>query len=535
MAIDYRQLQAPSVLDTSVPDNGGAQAAQSLARAFKDFSDTSLDATSAIRSDQGQREGAAAGGSGDPQFRQGLQKFTAYGQAYNNAALRSYAIESEAHADDLASRLQVESANNPQTFATTYAAARDAAIKAAPVEAQNTLRDMYNTRLATGVQNVSRAQAVEINQKQKQDLQEGIARQTDRVANLSANGDFNGADEERVRLRMLIDGARNTNTISPAEAAALSVNADRSITTQTVQAQFDRVLQDPHGDPVQFLSDFDNLTADHPEIPPEEKHKITGYLYGQLRQHNELIALDKNKEREEERLRFEAGNQQATVMLLKGTLTVNTLAKMTAAGQLDANRALTLDDALKSRRDAPEKSDPRTLFAVKTNLLSYERNDIAATPGLSWTDKATLTEEYDKRSSTWEGLQSVKEGRAMIDRQLHILPGTPVAGMTEEKLTQRQRAQTELYNRLNALPPDQRESQAISVAQQVINTQIVSNTANKLASLQSAYASFKKQYGTLDKRNGLTVDEYKRKENTLTQAIAKAQQAVEQDQQMGAK
>lgn len=257
-AFDYRDVQAPSILPSAkdIPDNGVASAAQALAGAFKDFGTDAYDMGAAVRTKQGDQAGALAGSTGDPDLKSGLGAFTIYGQAYNNSATRSYAIQAEATAEDTASKLQTEANNDPDLFKHTYAAARDATVKAAPPEAQGIIANLYNARLSSGVAALAKGQADQIQQADRVNLSEGVARQTDRVAQLRAAGDpssLQQADEEQVKLNLLIDGARNTNTISQTEQASMHMDSQRAILMQTTEAQFARVLQDPNGDPAGYI------------------------------------------------------------------------------------------------------------------------------------------------------------------------------------------------------------------------------------------------------------------------------------------
>jgi hypothetical protein len=275
-AIRYRQLQAPGLLDT-VPDNGDSSAAQSLANAFKSFSDQSSTLLGGLRSQQGQQEGAAAGATGSPQFREGARALTAYGEAYNNSALRSYSVRAEADAEDQAARLETEAANDPEHFRATFGAVRDTTVKNAPAMARQVLTDLYDRRLADGVSRLSRAQAVDLRDQSRKDTSDGIDRQTDRVANLMVEDNPDNEQriaEEQVKLQMLIDGAVNDGTISKVEGGAAHVDAMRSITKRTVLARFQKELDNPYGDPVKFIKRFKEANKTSEALPPEEEQKL---------------------------------------------------------------------------------------------------------------------------------------------------------------------------------------------------------------------------------------------------------------------
>lgn len=493
MAFDYRSVQAPSVLDgpNTLPDNGQASAAQALAGAFKSFSNDAYDVAAKAQTIQGQRQGAADGSAGniDPK-----SNFTVFGDAYNNSATRSYAIQAEATAEDTAAKLQVDANNDPATFQATYTAARDATIKAAPVQAQAAIADMYNTRLATGMSALATGQAQQIQKNDRVNLAEGISRQTDRVAQLRAAGDpasMDQADEEQVKLNLLIDGARNTNTISQQEQAAMHISSQKAIVTQTVEAQFQRVLQDPHANPVDFIQHFEQqnlLQGDSAVLPPDEIKQIKQNLFSNLRQYNEMQSMDRRNGKTEEQLRLEQGDRDYTAKLFAGTLTNQQLSDAVTSQNLKPETARALSSQMSS--GDKDQSDPKTLFDFKTDLLAHTPTDIAANPKLTWADKATLTDEWQKRNSGWEGTQSSKEAKERIDRALGIVPGTLTQTLTPQEKTQRQTAHTDWYTQMSAVDPAAREAQAIPVATAVIAKTIRTTQTAQAQRLQGSLASY---------------------------------------------
>lgn len=498
MAFDYRSVQAPSVLDgpNTLPDNGAATAAQTLASAFKTFGNDAYDAGAAVRTKQGDQAGSVAGSTGDPDFKSGLGAFTVYGQAYNNSATRSYAIQAEATAEDTANKLQTEANNDPGLFAHTYAAARDATVKAAPPQAQGIIANLYNTRLASGVAALAKGQADQIQQADRVNLSEGVARQTDRVAQLRAAGDpdsLQQADEEQVKLNLLIDGARNTNTISQTEQASMHMDSQRAIVMQTTEAQFAHVLQDPNGDPVGYIEKFQKQNQENPALPPDEEHKITQNLFATLRQHNELESMGRRNGKTEEQIRLEAGDRMYTGLLFSGQLTVQKLYEGVTSQNLKPETARALMGQLNSGDN--QHSDPKTLFNYKTDLLNHTPADIAANPNLSWADKSTLTNEFQDRSNGWEGTQNAKEAKARIDRALGIVPGTMMQTLTDAQKTQRQTALTQWYDKMSAVDPAQRETSAIPTAQSIIGNTFRVNAQTQAQTSSARLSAFQKQAG----------------------------------------
>jgi hypothetical protein len=483
-AIRYRQLQAPTLLD-DVQDNGGTAAAQSLSNAFKSFSNQALDVVGDLRAQQGQREGAAAGVSGQPNFREGSKALTAYGEAYNNSALRSYAIHSETDLEDQAARLEVQANNDPESFRVTFAAVRDAHLKAAPAMAVPTLQEMYDRRMSEGVRRLSTARTVEVRNQQRKDTSEGIDRQTDRIANLEAED--NPANEkriaeERAKLDLLIDGARNTGTITATEANAARVDASRRITSQAITSRFRNELKKPGGDPVKFIERLKEANKKSDVLPPDEEEKLVTGLLGELREQNFLDAQGRAQDNEEERARYEAGDREATADMLGGTLTQKKILDMVEDKRLKPETARTLNNEL-TNGDAG-KSDPETLYRLETNLLDYTDEEIEQQYGLSWADKSRLTLKKREWESGWRGTQEGREAAERIDRSLGIPPGGLNQLLPDPIRKARERALTDWYNSVDSLEPGVRQSQLIPKAEEVIGRVIRQNKQLELDNLK---------------------------------------------------
>lgn len=271
-AIDYRQLSGPATIDTSTFDDGSAAAASRLANSFKQFSNTASGLGAEINATEGAQAGDLAGSTGDPKFKDGFTKYTAYSQAYNNAATRSYAIRAEGDAEETAARLEIQAANDPTHFAATFGAVKDATIANAPPVARGMVADIYNKRMNEGVTRLVTGQQKEYQSAARVDVSEGIARSSDRIANWQASDDpqlHAQADDEQVKLGLMIDGAKNDGTLTDTEAQSAHIMAQRSITEQTVTYRFKNEMNNPHGDPVAFIQRLQDANRGSPDVRPD--------------------------------------------------------------------------------------------------------------------------------------------------------------------------------------------------------------------------------------------------------------------------
>lgn len=488
-AVDYRQLSAPAQLEAFNYDDGSAAAASKLAGSFKQFTNTVGGIGEEINSDAGAKAGDMAGATGNPQFKSGVLKYTAYSQAYNNAATRSYAIRAENDAEDTAARLEVQANNDPDHFRTTYSAVRDATVAQAPAEVRGLVADIYNKRLGEGTSRLIRSQQEEYQKQARVDVSEGIARSTDRISNWLSSSDpvlHAQAEDEQVSLSLMIDGAKNDGTITDTEAASAHIAAQRTITEQTIGYRFKNELNNPYGDPVGFIERLQTANRTSNTLAPAEEEKLVTSLFETLRQKNALDSFDKRKNGRDELERYELGDRTATAQLLAGTLTQKNLLDMVTSQNLKPETARTLLNELEKGDTA--KDDQKAVFDIKTDpdFLNMTDQDIASKSGLTWKTKADLIEERNKLSLGWRGTQQAKEGSERIDRALGIVPGTQMQALSDDQKRQRQQALTTWYDQVDGLEPGQRQGQAISTAENVIGRFIRKSKAEDAQGMRSA-------------------------------------------------
>ena len=478
--VQYRQLQSPAQLDTNIPDSGGAAAANTLARSLKAFENVVSDIGTGIQTRRGQMEGAAAGASGAPEFKTGFLAQTAYAQAYNNAALRSYAIQAEIDAEDQAARLEVEAANDPHKFAASFGAVRDKTIQNAPPMARAVLSDMYNQRITQGVARLSSAQAQEIRKQQRDDVSEGILRLTDNIANLRSTDTFEDAakaDAKQAQLTALLESAGRDGTLTATEVNALHESTQQEIVKQTVVARFQAILDSPYGDPIKFLKKLDEENRTSEILPPDEEAKLHDALLSALREKNALESAGNARMQDLQKAMYEEGDRVSTVELFNGTLTDRKLAERVAQQQLDPERASSLHNMLKA--GDPGSDDQRLLEQVRVSLLDYTEEDIQSMHELSFKTRGDLILKRREEAAGWQSQPNARNGAARIDRKLGIVPGTVMAMLSEATKTQRTRALTEYEDRMAALPPIEREAKALEISAEVVKKFIQDNNYEK--------------------------------------------------------
>lgn len=528
-AVRYRQLEGPAQFDTRIADNGAAAAASSLAEAFKSFSDVTATVGANLQKKRGQEEGAIAGAMGKPDYQTGFKQFTAYSQAYNNAATRSYAIRAEADAEDTAARLRVEANNDPNVFRQTFGAAMDATLKQAPVQARAALADIYNRHLAEGVAALSAGQATEIQKDARSAVLEGVQRSTDRIARWRASDDpaqHALADEEEVKMQLAVDGAVGDRTLTRIEATALKQKAGHQVIFTTVSDRFQKVLEDPYGDPVRFIQNLQKANQTSEALPPDQEAKLVDDLMSQLRDHHALATMQASAAAAAAKLREEAGNRDASSRFIAGTLTRKYLKQLVDSQGIDPTRATTLANELDTRaREGSMPSDPKTKFLVETNLLGYTEDEITHMSGLSYKDRGDLILKRRDWASGWRSQPEGKEAVERIDRALGIIPGTDTRMLSEEQRTARGRALTELWTRVDGLEPKDRVPQAIGTAEAVIKAVITNNAQIHVQTLRNNLQRLKDQWAADAKAHPPSKSELAEQAKTEAEMTRRIQQA----------
>ena len=485
----YRDLARPSLVDTTVVDDGSAGRLQALANTFKSFESAAAGLGGQLAATRGAREGAAAGASGNPALKSDLRAATSkYAAAYNNAATRSYLVQAEADLEDTAARLEQEAGTNAAGFQQSFGKVRQETLKAAPSQLRDMLDEMFVKRQGSALARIGAAAVQEQKDIARKDTQEGVMRSVDRIANMRASDDpaqLAAAEEEDIKLTLLIDSAVVDGTLSAAEGEVAHINAQRAVVKQTVVARFKRELDNPYGNPLKFIERLREMNKTSEALPPDEEEKLNDALLSELRERNALASMGAEQIRAERQQRYNDGNRTATAALLAGTLKQSDLLKMVEDDQIDPDTARTLQNELSSGNSV-QKSDPRALMTAEVNLLEVDEKDILTNPNLSYADKSRLILKRREDEQGWRGSIPGREAVDRIDRSLGLVPGSIMnAALSDIDRTKRDRAMTEFYNEVQALPPEERETKAIAVAEQVITKVIKDTTQQKVNEMRA--------------------------------------------------
>jgi hypothetical protein len=296
-------------------------------------------------------------------------------------------------------------------------------------------------------------------------------------------------------------------TLSESEGRVVRQQAQYGIVSATVRQRFQNEINDPYGDPVGFIEELKEMNRTAEVLPPEEEVELENELLAELRDRNSLRSLRESQATAAAQARYEAGDRLATTGLLAGELTQRDLLQMIANDEITPQVARTLLNELQASATRPAKSNQETLFHFKTNLLSYTEEEIASERGLTWEDRSALILTRRDEATGWKSTQAAKEAFDRIDRALGIVPGTPVRLLEESELRARDNAFTELYNRIDILPPEEREAALLNASGEVVRDVIRNNASVELERTVRTLEQYKDRMGD---PNGLNDRERRR-------------------------
>ena len=486
--VDYRQLQAPvqPLSPDQLPSTGAAQEAEALAGLFRSFSNTTNNLGIQVGQTQGKEQGEAAGASGVPSLKQGIARYTAFGQAYNNAAIGAFLTESEIHAEDTASKLRVQANNDPAAFAKMYGAAADAVVKEAPAQVQGAMRDLYNRHMAAGVSALSGSQALEIQQTQRTIYDQGTERAVSRVAILQ--GSPNAADqaaavEEHAKLIARIDGGVQAGLYSRTEADAKIANSMREITGQVFSTSIDHALADmANGGSSKGVTDLlENFRKAHVEnlanpnepaaLSEAEYQKLSQDAKSKLQQFNIARAYETRDGKTAEQLKLEKGDVEVTVAMASH-MPLAQLSQLVSDRVSSGDLKPEVGRAVLSfiQRGFDEPVDKRALYFAEhdPDRFNWGTKEIMQHAGGNAAQASQLSAKIASEKNSWESHDQIKDAIRTVMTGLRVPQGEARIGASTETLMAGAKADEELMRQLNALPPDKRDEAAPRIANNVV-------------------------------------------------------------------
>lgn len=412
--VQYRQLQSPAELNTSVPDSGAASAYESLARTFKEFSNKSFDLAGQVNASAGEQRGAAEGAAGTPKPFSGWREMTAYGKAYNSAAEATYVAKTHIDAQNTLTQIEQDTgADLPayQARASAYVAQLQ---KSTPAEYWPKLAPLVNGRMVAGGIKVHGEEIKQQGADQYDTYLKAVPARIEGVMNAYAVSNDSGdkameaalADND-AHLQALMSGPHPVITVTEAESrrTQFTLQMHHGLEQQHVAMIVDPAMNAALAD-VEKGDALMNQTLTDPNIPDEIKHAALSE-YRKQRELQDFTRAHANVDPLNNLAQAVAGGgygpqleESARQLYRKGAMPQGELqtklAEMTRNEEKHADERSSMaavDDALANDRGL----DPKNPGMVKAVDLKFQQlmTQAGETPGSErWLNAATVLEQH---------------------------------------------------------------------------------------------------------------------------------------------
>lgn len=421
--------------------------------------------------------GAAAGEAGTPELK---SNFTLYGRAYNDAAVRAYALTQYSDVEKNLAQFETQAGTDVEKYSALVKGYRDGAVQGVMPEARTFISEMIAENASDGRSRIIRAASVQARETQRTEISGGLDTLAGKVSKLFLSGgpeDIQRAQTYGQTYIDMVDASVADGTFSPKEGAALKDNHLKNSMEWLAAGRLEAEYRIPGGNPTRFINDV----LSNPELSDPDRQQLARNLYGRLDLMQRADAAAASEAEAASKAEADRAERELTSNLINGRLTGKQIDEAIRTRGLDPAVGRTLFEKLKS---GPGQNDDREAFIVGTSLLSYTEKEITDNPRLDWNTKAQLIERRRSRVTGWPDTNSAQEARQRIDRAVGIVPGVPNPIVSAEVGRQRGEAQTRWFDLVNALPPEQREAQAIPLAEQVVRDVIKQRNQAAIPGLQ---------------------------------------------------
>ena len=471
-------------------DTGQAQVFATLSDRLRDFSNQIYETqvVPAVKA-KAQAAGAEAGAAGTPQLK---SNFTLYGRAYNDSAVRAYAMSQYSDIEQTMGQFEAEAGTDAAKFTAKVEGYRNGALQGVIPEARPFIQQMVQERSQEGLSRITTAARVQA----KETVRVQIAAGLDVMAGKVSKYFLDSTDDSIAKAQAtgqayleMVDASVADGTFSPKEGQALKDNHLKNSIEWLAAGRLEAEYSLPNGNPVNVIK----AILANPALDDGDRQQVARNLFNRL---NLLQTADREESARsdaEYKAEAEAADRDMTSLLFNGKLTMAKLDEAMRKRGLSPSRATALAEKLGA---GPGTDDARERFKVETNLLTLTAKDIENNPLLSWETKRVLTEKLNSQLGGWQDSNSSQEARRRIDNSLGIVQGIPNPLLTAEIAAKRGEALTVWYDTMLQMPPAERDARALQIADQVINTTTskfkakndVARLTNRLTRLQKQLA-----------------------------------------------
>lgn len=271
------------------PVTGGdyrAQAHQELAQSLGSLSSQLMSAAATQSSAEGEREGAIAGGKGKPEQKSDI---TAYGQAYNRAAMQAYKASLDADMRETLANLAEENRNDSTAFQTKASEYFSGLTKDIDPTIEQSVRDDFALRSQAYRQNIAEGERRRARLEMQGQLETDTRNLTDSIYRSARDGlaDIVATDRLKLAERVNAETISDQNPeglITPGDAQKILANIDSDVKAEYTFGEFLRTLQNDGIEPAKgYLDRFTKTGLRKLEINPDQRDALVNKMEAEIR------------------------------------------------------------------------------------------------------------------------------------------------------------------------------------------------------------------------------------------------------------
>jgi hypothetical protein len=316
------------------------------------------------------------------------------------------------------------------------------------------------------------SQIVTLQTKQQRDLQNKNFAAKMSMDIEALNAAFGTNPEEAIRLQNEIDTTLQTMVDSNLIAPNVAMLERKKIAKGAYMSNMQRGLTAAinSGDAYKFYNDF--KTMDHQGILSNTdietfRQSIQSQIATDVKVYNNQLSAQETQFKLTELETTKEFNE----LWMQGELTTTKIDTALATGKIDLATHKTYTDRIQTKGKAVDDSTKLLMF--RTHVLDFTEDEITNSPHL--TDKTKWDLIKQRRSeqtdeANWLSSQGGRESRDRIKRTFNIIDGTLMAQMdfNNKNMQDYDELYRNFYAEVESLPPEQRASKSISIADKYI-------------------------------------------------------------------
>ncbi len=282
--------------------------------------------------------------------------------------------------------------------------------------------------------------------------------------NAANESDEKGLLKSLSEYSTLLQQAEDSNLIPAGSRVKRLGEYTKTLRAGVYIGEFGRALDS--GKAVPYIIDFDK--SKNKEFTPKEREEIVATMIGKMNQTQSLAKKEITLDNDARKVRYAETATEATILALEGNLDPGYLVDKLKSDSINPTLARTLEKTAKAK--GVKIDDAAQVLEYALDLLDYSEQDIAIDNTLTRETRLKLIK--DRRSlvedkGNWRNSQSGREAVRRIKAEFGMVNGL-IAQLNPEVAKKAGRVLTSLFETIEALPLEQRISEAVKIADVLI-------------------------------------------------------------------